>query len=296
MQRIIFYIFYPFLWLLSLAPFFVLYAISDIIFLIVYYVVGYRKRIVYSNLKRVFPDKPKKELLRIQKKFFHHFIDIMMEVVKTFTLSKKQVVKRYKFKNMSLLDEIAKKGKSIIVVGSHYGNWEWTVSMNLHTKVQAYATYTKINNKVFENRIKTSRERFGGKMILKKDTIRNLSNNIRNKSVGIYGLLSDQSPQLQKTYYWSDFLGVRVPIHTGAEMLAKKYDCAVVNYQVDKIKRGFYEVEFELLTDSPKEFEDYKITDKYLEIVEKQIRNKPEFYFWTHNRFKHEGKETDSKR
>ncbi len=218
-----------------------------------------------------------------------------MEVVKTFTLSKKQVVKRYKFKNISLIDEIAKKGKSIIIVGSHYGNWEWTVSMNLHTKVQTYATYTKINNKVFENRIKTSRERFGGKMILKKDTIRNMSNNIRNKSVGIYGLLSDQSPQLSKTYYWSDFLGVRVPIHTGAEMLAKKYDCAIVNYKVDKIKRGFYEVEFELLTDSPKEFENYKITDKYLEIVEKQIRNKPEFYFWTHNRFKHEGKEADSK-
>jgi len=296
MQRIIFYIFYPFVWLLSLAPNVVLYFISDIAFVLVYYVAAYRKKLVYNNLKRVFPEKTKRDLLKIRRIFFHHFVDIMMEVVKTFTISKKQISKQYRFINPELLEELAAKGKSIIIVGSHYGNWEWTVSLNLHIDIPCYATYTKINNQVFENKIKTSRERFGVQMIVKKDTIRNLSKNIREKSVGIYGLLSDQSPQLQKTYYWSNFLGVRVPIHTGAEMLAKKYDCAVVNYQVDKVKRGFYEVEFELLTENPNNFKDYEITDLFLEKVEKQIRNKPEYYFWTHNRFKHEGKEHQNKR
>lgn len=296
MQRIIFYIFYPFVWLLSLVPFPVLYAISDFIFLILYYIVGYRKELVYSNLKRVFPDKSKKELLQIRRKFFHHFVDIMMEVVKTFSISKKQIAKRYHYKNMVLLEEIAAKGKSMIIVGSHHGNWEWNVSINIHTDIPSYATYTKISNKVFENKIKISRERFGINMILKKDTIPNMSNNHKNNAVGIYGLLSDQSPQLQKTYYWSDFLGVRVPIHTGAEMLAKKYDCAVVYYQVNKVKRGFYEVDFELITENPKDYKDYEITDLFLEKVEKQVLSKPNSYLWTHNRFKHEGKEKHIRR
>lgn len=296
MQRLFFYILYPFIWLLSKAPFPILYAISDFAFLIVYYVIGYRKKLVYNNLKRVFPDKSDKQILKIRYKFYHHFVDIFLEVIKTFTISEKQITKRYKFNNLQLLEEIAAKGKSIIVVGSHYANWEWVVSLNLHTKFQGYATYTMINNKVFEKKIKSTRERFGAQMILKNETIRNISNNHKNNTIGIYGLLSDQSPQLRKTYYWSDFLGVRVPIHTGAEMLAKKYDCAVVNYQVTKTKRGYYEVDFELFTENPKDIPNYEITEKFLKKTEKQIRKKPEYYFWTHNRFKHEGKEDQNKR
>lgn len=296
MQRLIFYIFYPLIWLVSKSPFVILYAISDFVFLIVYYVIGYRKKLVYNNLKRSFPDKSHSEIQEISRKFFHHFVDIIFEVVKTFTISKEQISKRYAFKNMALIESIAAKNKSLVIVGSHYGNWEWMIGLNLHTRVQAYATYTMISNKIFEEKIKTSREKFGVQMILKKDTISNMANNYRNKKIGIYGLLSDQSPQLQKTYYWSDFLGVRVPIHTGAEMLAKKYDCVVVNYKVDKVKRGYYEVEFELLTENPRNFADYEITDIYLDIVEKQIREKPIYYLWTHNRFKHEGKEDKNKR
>ena len=291
MQKIIFYIFYPFIWLLSKMPFSVLYVISDSVFIVVYYVIGYRKKLVLSNLKRVFPNKTEKELLTIRRKFYHHFVDIFMEMIKTFTISNEQMRKHYVFKNISLLDEIAEKGKSMVVVGSHSANWEWVVSMNLLTDINRYATYTKINNKVFEKKIKTTRERFGGSMILKRDTIPNIATNYKNKTIGIYGLLSDQSPQIGKAFYWADFLGVRVPIHTGAEMLAKKYNCAYVNMIINKVKRGYYEIEFELLAENPKDFENYKITNIFLEKAEKQIREKPEYYFWTHNRFKHEGKE-----
>lgn len=291
MQKIIFYIFYPFIWLLSKAPFPVLYAISDFVYFIVYYLVGYRKGLALSNLKRAFPNKTEKELLVLRRKFYHHFVDIFMEMIKTFTISKKQMMKHYTFKNVSLLEEIADKGKSMVIVGSHYGNWEWVVSLNLHIAINAYATYTKINNQIFEKKIKTTRERFGGYMILKEDTIPNIRTNYKNKTIGIYGLLSDQSPQIGRAFYWADFLGVRVPIHTGAEMLAKKYDCAYVNMQINKIKRGYYEVKFDLLAENPKDFSNYQITDIFIDKVEKQIREKPEYYFWTHNRFKHEGKE-----
>ncbi len=291
MQRLIFYIIYPLVWLLSKAPFFVLYAFSDFVFLILYYIIGYRKKLVLHNLKLAFPNKEEKELLQIRKQFFHHFVDVFIEMIKTFTISNKSIAKHYKFLNMSVIEEIGAKNKSIIVVGSHYGNWEWVLSMNLHTKIAGFGTYTEINNSFLEDKIKSTRERFGGKMVLKKDTIRNMANNQNNHIVGIYGLLSDQSPQLGRAYYWRDFFGNRVPVHTGAEMLAKRYDMAVVYMQVEKVKRGYYEVTFELLAEHPNDFPDFELTDMFIERVEKQVKQNPKYYFWTHNRFKHMGKE-----
>jgi len=291
MQRIIFYIVYPLIWLLSKAPFPVLYFISDIGFFIIYHLVGYRKDLVLNNLRTSFPEKSEKELLVIRKKFYHHFVDVFAEMLKTFTISNEQMKKRFKIHNISLIEESAAKGKSIIIVGSHYANWEWILSMNLHTNIAGYGTYTKINNVFLENKISTTRERFGGIMVLKKDTIRNIAKNYRDNKVGIYGLLSDQSPQLGRTFYWANFMGVRVPIHTGAETLAKRYDCAVVFMKISKLKRGYYKVHYETLTETPKSFPDYEITDMFLKKAEEQIRENPNYYLWTHNRFKHRGKE-----
>jgi len=291
MQRLIFYLIYPIIWLLSIVPFPFFYLISDFFYLIVFYIVGYRKELVLNNLKKVFPLKPEKELLTIRRKFYKHFVDLFMEMIKSFTISNKQIKKHYVFKNLEMIEKLNKKGKSIIVIGSHYANWEWFISVNLHTNLILYATYIKINNKLMERKMKKSRERFGINMILTKETIKNIENHHNNNIVGNFGLLSDQSPELMRTYYWSDFLGVRVPIHTGAEMLAKKYDCVFVNMKIDKVKRGYYEVDFELITENPRDYPDYELTDIFLDKLEKQIRNKPEYYFWTHNRFKHEGKE-----
>ena len=292
MSKLIFYIIYPFIWLLSKAPFFILYAISDFIYLIIFYIIGYRKQIIMRNLRLSFPEKSDKELFRIRRKFYSHFVDIFMEMIKTFTISEKEIAKHFIFKNVSVLNNLTKENKSIIVLGSHYGNWEWGVSLgSLITNAYSYATYTKINNKILEDKIKSTRERFGGFMVLKKDTIKSMITNYNNDLVCVYGLLSDQSPQMSKAYYWSEFMGVRVPIHTGAEMLAKKFNFAVVNMEVIKVKRGYYEVDFELITDKPNDLPDFQITDLFIKKLEKQIRDNPSYYFWTHNRFKHKGKE-----
>ena len=120
--------------------------------------------------------------------------------------------------------------------------------------------------------------------------VKGMQQRFANKEQGAYLLLSDQSPQVHKTYYWSEFFGIKVPIHTGAEMLSKKFDLVVINYITKKIKRGYYETEFQLITDTPKEFEDYKITDKYIALTEKNILEQPEFYLWSHKRFKHSDK------
>ncbi len=295
MQRIVFYIIYPFIWLISKAPFPILYVFSDFIFLIVYYLIGYRKKLVLKNLQLVFPDKSITELKAIRKSFYHHFVDIFMEMIKTFTISEKDLALHYKFKNLSVITDLAKKNKSIILIGSHYANWEWAAQLSLFITHEFVVTYTKVQNKIFNKKIKDSRERFGGKMVMKSETMNTMNFNAKHSVLSLYALLSDQSPQLRKTFYWNTFLGVEVPIHTGAEMLAKKHDFAVVYVEVEKYKRGYYVASFELITEHPRTYDDYKITDIFLEKLEKQIRKEPSYYFWTHNRFKHSGNKQKSR-
>lgn len=290
MQFLSFALTYPLILLLSILPMRVLYLISDFFFFLVYYVFGYRKEVVLNNLRLSFPEKQEDEIKLISKKFFKHFTDLIVESVKYFSISEKEIKKRYKFLNPELVDKYGNKRKSIIIVGAHQANWEWSTSMPLALKTTVLGAYTKIQNKYYEKTIKKSRKRFGINGYRTSDTVKNIKRNIDNNLQAVYILLSDQSPQVHKTFYWSNFFGVKVPIHTGAEMLAKKFDCTMINYVAKKVKRGYYEVTFELITETPKEFKDYELTEKYLTITEKNIREQPEFYLWSHKRFKHRDK------
>ncbi|MCL7763149.1 lysophospholipid acyltransferase family protein [Polaribacter sp. Z014] len=269
----------------------ILYLISDGLYYLNYYIIGYRKKVVLENLRLAFPEKSEKEIIKISKGFLRHLSDFIVETIKTFTISEKEISKRIKYKNIDLLKEVAKNGKSISLVGIHQANWEWLTGLPLQIKKpHFYAAYTKVENKYFEKVVKMSRSKFGGTLYRTTDTIRNIHRNFVNKKQGIYILLSDQSPIINKTHYWSEFMGIKVPIHTGAEALAKRYDMSFVYWTTRKIKRGYYEVEFELITENPKEYKDYQLTDKFLEITERNIRNQPEVYLWSHKRFKHRNK------
>lgn len=239
-----------------------------------------------KNLTLSFPEKSEQELMIIQRKFYRHFVDVFIEMIKTFTMSKKQIRKRYKFKNFDLVSKLAEK-KGIVLLGSHYANWEWVVSFCMYTKVPSYGVFTPISNKYFNDFITKSRERFGGYLIPGKKLIPKIISDQKAGINGFYGLLSDQSPQLKKTFYWAPFMGVKVPVHTGAEMLSKRFDLATVFLDVKKIKRGYYEATFELVCEDATNMKNFELTDRFLARVEKQIREAPEFYFWTHNRFKH---------
>lgn len=290
MDLLIYILVYPLIWLISILPFRILYIISDFLFLIVYYIIGYRKKIVLSNLKIVFPNKTKKELLSIRRKFYHHFVDIFLELIKSFTISEKEISKRYKFKNIELFDELHKNGGSLAIVGAHYANWEWIICLDKVVKYKTYGVYKKVSNKYFNTTILKSRGKFG--LVLKQTSkiIKEIEINKKAGNQAIYGLLSDQSPQLKKTHYWNEFFGVKLPIHTGAEMLAKKYDLDLVFMNTKKIKRGFYKTSFELITDDAKKYANYELTDIFLDKVEKQVKAEPAYYFWTHKRFKHRDK------
>ena len=290
MNFIVFAIAYPLIWVFSRLPMRILYIKSDFIYLFMFYIIGYRKKVVLENLKLSFPEKSDAELRTISKKFFKHFIDLIMESVKAFSISKKQISKRYTYKNPELVNAFAEEGKNIALVGAHQANWEWSFSLPMVLNINIYGAYTKLNNKYFEDWLRKSREKFGVIGYKTSDTVRGIQKNMNNKKQGAYILLSDQSPQPHKTYYWRDFFNIKVPVHTGAEMLSKKFDLVVINYVTRKVKRGYYETEFQLITDTPKTFKDYQITDAYTTLTEDNIKVQPELYLWSHRRFKHRDK------
>ena len=224
-QRLIYIALYPFIWLFSRLPFWVLYRFSDLIYVIMYKLVGYRKAVVRENLALVFPDKNSEERLQIEKKFYRHFSDLFVEMMKAFKMPLGQMQKRFMFKNAGLLNELSAKGKNIVVVGGHYANWEWVFSLAALTDAFPVATYLKINNKYFEKLMLKNRQRFGGRLIETKVLRNSLRSFEKNGKLFILGLLSDQSPQRHRARYWRSFLGVEnVPVHTGHEEIAKQYD------------------------------------------------------------------------
>jgi KDO2-lipid IV(A) lauroyltransferase len=287
MQFLAFAITYPFIYLLSRLPMRVLYALSDFFFFLMYNLIGYRKKVVLENLKLAFPKKPEEERKKIAKDFFRHLTDLIMESVKAFSISEKEISKRYTYKNPELVNNFTKQGRSIALVAAHQANWEWSISLPLVLDGNVNGAYTKLGNPYFEKVVRSSREKYGIIGYKTSETVKGMQKNFAEKTQGLYILLSDQSPQLHKTFYWNEFFGVQVPMHTGAEMLAKRFDLVVINYITRKVKRGYYETEFQLITDTPKEFEDYQITDKYTRLTENNIKQQPALYLWSHKRFKH---------
>lgn len=292
MQFLVYILVYPFLWLISILPFKLLYLFSDFLYLLVYSIVGYRKKIVYENLRLVFPEKPEADIKRISIKFYHHFCDLIVESIKSLTISETEMKKRFTFTNVELIQNLENKQRSTILMCAHYGNFEWIFILQTYVNSKGYGVYKPLANKYFDALIKRKRAKYNSYLVSTKETIPSLIRAKKNNELTISGFVADQSPRLDKAFYWNEFMGVNVPVHTGAEMLAKKLDMPVVFFGVNKVKRGFYETTFETITNSPKDYKDYEITDKYLNLVEAQILNAPEFYFWTHKRWKHRKKQS----
>ena len=289
-DKLVFWVTYPIIFTFSLIPLWLLYRVSSFFYYIIYYVVGYRKKVVRKNLSLCFPEKSAKERLTIEKKSYRHFTNIFVEMLKGFTISQKEISKRYHYTNPEIFKSFENNQKSVILLGAHFGNWEWLLIINSQTNLECYGAYTKIKNKYFDNYVKTNRSRFGCHFVQTRQTIAQITKNYRNNTPSIFGLLSDQTPHLNKTHHWAPFFGHVVPVHTGAEMLAKRFEFSIVYMHVKMPKRGYYEITFELLGESLKKGDGYPITDMYLRKLEKDIQNKPELYFWTHNRFKYLGK------
>lgn len=290
MQLLIFLLVYPILLFISILPFRVFYLLSDVIYLFVYYIIGYRKIEVRENLALVLPHLSDSERLVIEKKSYKHLCDMFMEMIKTMSISAEEMDKRFVYKNLDDLKLIEKEGKSIALLCAHYASYEWAVSLNTKISFKGFAIYKPINNKYFDRLVRKIRSKFNAELISIRETSDVIQHNYINNIKSLYGFASDQSPQIRSNNYWAKFMGIEVPVYIGAELLSKKFDMNMVFLKIKKIKRGYYEAEFEVLSTNVKENADFEIMDLFLEKVEQQILEAPEYYLWTHRRWKHREK------
>lgn len=277
----------------SLLPLRIHYIISDFLFWLLYKVIGYRRRVVWKNLSASFPEKSEAELKEIERGFYHFLCDYFVETVKMMTISKKEIKRRIVYKGIKDLDEVIESGQSIALYLGHYCNWEWVTSMPLWVtpKVQCGQIYHPLENKYFDKLLLRSRQRLDALCISMQDTLREVVRYKREGQPIMIGYISDQAPNWVNIHHWVDFLNQDTPVFTGTERIVKKMNHAVFYVDMRRIKRGYYEAEFKLMTRAPKELEDFKLTDMYFDMLEKSIRRAPEFWLWSHNRWKRTRKE-----
>lgn len=274
----------------SLLPFKALYVLSDILYVIVYKMVGYRKRIVKKNLRNSFPTLSSEELLTLEKEFYHNFCDYFVETIKLLHISDEEMMQRMQFKNVDLIKDLLKDGNSAFLYLGHYGNWEWVTSLNLHfrdTPIQLAQIYRPLSNKAVDDIFLKLRKRFHSIGIAKNDTLREILTMKKEGKQTLIGFISDQTPSIHNIHYWTTFLNQDTPVYTGVERIAKKTGFSVAYLDIVKVGRGRYIGECKLITDNPKEQPEFAITEKYIREFEKTILRNPAYWLWTHNRWKH---------
>jgi len=284
MRNIGTYILLGIIYLTSLLPHWFLYILSDFNFFFIYHIIGYRKKIVYENLKNSFPEKSHEELKEIEKKFFHHLTDVIMETVKEFSISRRSIKKRFKFINPEVFQQHYDNGKSVMMTMGHYGNWEYGVTAPLWVPQECWAVYGKIENPVFDKYLVKTRERFGFTLFPMEETYNVMLKHKQGNK--LYMFMADQGPHVGKIKHWLPFLNQDTPVHKGAEKLSKMMDLVVVFIDIQKIKRGYYEITAHTLYENPKETTENEITEKYFDILEKVIQKNPEYWLWSHRRWK----------
>jgi len=287
LSAILYYISLPFIYLISLLPFPILYFISDGFYLLIYHVIGYRKEVVFTNLSNSFPEKTTAEIIDIQKKFYRYFCDLFLETFKTLTISEKKMLDHCSFapESKRLFDQLAEENKSVIVVMGHQGNWEWGGNtFSICSKHQLYVIYHPLANKYFNGLICRMRQRFGGKLIPMKLTFREMVNN--RKDLTATAFIADQSPN-PVSAHWMTFLNQDTAVFMGTEKIAQKLKYPIVYVSVKRLTRGYYTVLAELLQTPPYIGNEGNITEIHTKKLESDIIAQPETWLWVHKRWKH---------
>jgi KDO2-lipid IV(A) lauroyltransferase len=283
-----YYIFYGINWIITLLPLRILYISSDILFLVLYYFPSYRRKIVTENLRNSFPEKSEKEISIIRRKFYRHLADLFIETLKLTHISNREIKKRFMVSNPELFEQLYDSGRDIALVYSHYNNWEWmSAFLPIFTKYRCVGVYKPLQNKLFNSFINKNRTRNKGELapmqMIVKRIVENRNNNIR----GLYGFISDQTPAKTLIEYYTDFLNQETPVFLGIEKIAAKYDMAIVFLNIQKVRRGYYTVTIELLFEKARDLPKYLVTNTHVKRLEEVIREKPEYWLWTHRRWKY---------
>ncbi len=288
-----YYLVYAIFYLLSLLPWFVIYLISDFFYALIYYVFGYRKKIVMDNLLIAFPEKTVAERVRIAKKFYRGFTDNFIELIKLVSISESEMKKRFVI-NIEVVNDLVEKHERVQLVTGHYFNWEFAnLAVGLVSKYPFIVAYKPVSNKVFNRLMLHIRSRFGTKLVSSTNFGKDFQKYAKSNHALI--LVADQNSANTAKAYWVDFFGKKVPFVKGPERGAKMNNQPIVYTHFYKVKRGYYKGHFELVTDTPKAYADGELTKVLIKKIEDSIRKEPANYLWSHRRWKHPYDETKHK-
>ena len=281
------FLFYFILYPLSLLPMPLLYGIAFLFYLVVRYVIGYRKEIITNNLKKSFPEKDDKEIRQLRNAYYRHLARIAAEMLKMLTMSRRNVMRRYRCENPELVNRFYEEGKSVILMSAHYNNWEWMIlSLPMQYHHHGVGVGKANSNKAFEKLINRARTRNGTEVVF-ADHVREVFERCElGHTPAAYMMLSDQSPNNVHKSYRTTFLNQPSAMIYGAEHFAKKYDIPVIYYEVIQEKIGHYKIVNHLITEHPTETEYGEITEAYVRHLEDTIRNNPPYWLWSHRRWK----------
>lgn len=285
-----YYLAYPLLYLVSLLPFPLLYALSDLVNGLLFGIVGYRKKVVLANLRNAFPEKKEEEIQAIARKFYRYFCDLVLETIKSMTISHKELNKRFLVTSESLepFRHFAERGQSVLVVMGHHGNWEWGGnSFGLHSPHQLYAIFRPLHNQQFNNLITRIRTRFNTRLITDRDVIGALRAQKREGELSATAFLADQTPS-SKNVYWTRFLNQDTAVFWGTERAAISLNLPIIYADIKRIKRGYYTVDNRILVTDPQVYKEQEgaITELHTRALETDIIAQPETWLWTHRRWK----------
>jgi len=287
LSKLLYYlIIYP----ISKLPFGVLYIISNSFYYLIFYVFPYRKKVVKQNLQIAFPQLNEHEINLICKKFYKHFCDIVVETIKVFSIDEETLHKHLHIVNPEYLIKYHNQNKSVILVTGHYANWEWAaLAFTGKTNFKTMGIFKPLSNNFFNQLLISSRGKFGCELCAPKQVGVFIENHKEQQYA--YGFIADQNPSNVSKGHWMEFFGKQVPVNFGLEKYAKKYDMPVVFGKILKQKRGYYTMEYIELTDAPNSFKDGKICEMFMKFLEQIIKEEPQYWLWTHKRWKHSPKE-----
>lgn len=271
---------------MAILPRPLLYLLSDILFIFIFYVFGYRRRTTDRNLRNAFPDYSTSQRRVLTRRFYHHLSDVMVENMVLRYYSRRRIERMFSFENPDLVDAYCSEGRHIILALSHYNNWEWASPLTYTFDNTLLAVYKPLKNIYFDRAYIRARTRFGGEAVPMKSIGRKLFKYDANQHPTLIGMVADQRPIWRHSRYWTNFLNQKTAIFTGTERLAKKFNAVVIFMKVRKIKRGKYRASFELITDTPALTNTYEITEKYAVLLESLILEDPAYWLWSHKRWK----------
>ena len=282
-----------FLSTLSLLPLFILYLLADVFYVVIYHGFGYRRKVVRENLMNAFPEKSLSEIDTIEKKYYKFLASLIFEVIKMKSISKKELQKRVKFKNVDLVEAYLKNNESVLFCSSHYGNYEWVcMAIGMAFSGEHYPIYKPLSNEIFDNWFFNMRSRFGNRMVAMRQTLRAIQASKGRPNMFTFG--SDQAPSKDESNYWTTFLNQETSVQLGIEKIAKKTNRPVFYLKINYLKRGYFEVDCVPICLHPKETAEFEITEMHTRFLEEMIKAEPAYWLWSHRRWKYKPEQKTS--